>query len=111
MMNTKDFLETEWGDIQMLRNKDGELIFASILSNTDSAISRDKNTFIKWEDGVITTNNCIYEFLSNNDTDADYISRIKVYKFVCWLNSLGYYRQKPDWHESFEEMFDWNNRL
>ena len=76
----------------MIRNKNGEVIIASLLKSGEATANRDKDLFSKWECGSITTSMCLEKFLSYNglkDANIPYISNIN---FESWLWSLGYRR-------------------
>ena len=55
-----------------------------------SAIQEDKAVFIKWEEGLIDTAECIQKFRKHNNITE----RMPILEddFKAWLNGLGYIR-------------------
>lgn len=70
--------------------------FNELLNKSYTSAQKDVHTFKKWENGHITTDECIKEFLSNNG-HVFWRYSIDEYKFIKWLNSLGWKRGVEDW--------------
>lgn len=54
--------------------------------------NKDRKLFKKWEEGLITTSQCINEFMKNNYIIIKPESFNEEGLFEEWLNSLGYRR-------------------
>ena len=63
---------------------------AKLLSKTQTDAQNDINTFNKWVDKQINTDQAIKQFKKNNHIDDEI--EIDNGEFEYWLNSLGYFR-------------------
>ena len=59
---------------------------------TKHARDSDKEAFKDWEQGAITTEECLKRFLNHNQCFVE-ISQTDVVNFALWLRSLGYIRR------------------
>lgn len=68
--------------------------FQRIINNsTTRAISKDCRDFQKWNNGEITTRECIEKFCRNNEASEEILT-INPDIFTEWLYSLGYIKNR-----------------
>lgn len=67
-------------------------IYANYISDESSQL--DKKNFEEWAKGLKSTYRCFVEWAENNNVDEINEHTIDINDFECWLNFLGYYREK-----------------
>lgn len=69
-----------------------------LLSRSIQAVREDQKSFMMWERGELSTEQCLYQCLEHNGYPVDdhnreyWKKRIGLTKFERWLNSEGYIR-------------------
>lgn len=67
--------------------------YQRMLERTYKAVTSDKKDFDLWNNGRITTEECIKRFCENNNHTEE-IYNIKAENFEYWLESLGYIKNR-----------------